>query len=231
MMKRKISKGKYLLAIILTFIIFILGLAMGMLFDELRLQWAEKENKAQEADYLSLQFQYLYLTTLKDRKDSCSVLQTSMEKGINDLSKSLELFVEYKEQTKINKEEYELVGRRYLLDNLKYWLFAKKAKEECNLDVVTILYFYSEANCRVCPNQGVVLTYFKKIFGDKLLIFPIDVDYEKNEPAISILKNQYKIIEYPTLIIEDKKYEGILGNKELQKIICSSFKNGEKICS
>lgn len=229
--KRKISKDKYILAFILTSIIFILGLTLGMLFDNLRIKWAETENKEQELDYLSLQFQYLYLATLKDKNASCSVLYSTMEKSIGDLSQSLQTFIKYKEETKLNKKAYELVGRKYTLDNLKYWLLAKKTKEECDLDVVNILYFYSENNCPICPNQGIILTYFKKIFGDKLLVFPIDADYETNEPVITILKNQYKIITYPTLIVEDKKYEGIINNKALKKIICDSFKHETEICS
>ena len=74
-------------------------------------------------------------------------------------------------------------------------------------------------------------TYFKNKFGDKLLIFPIDVDYEENEPVITILEKQYKITKTPTLVIEDKKYEGIINEEELKKIICTSFKHEDEICS
>lgn len=228
--KREISKDKYILAFILTSIIFILGLTLGMLFDNLRLNWADLENKEQEVDYLSLQFQYLYITTLESKNASCAVLKTTLEKSISDLSESLETFANYKDQTKINKQEYELVGRRYLLDNLKYWLFARKTKESCDLDVVTILYFYSQKYCQQCPNQGVILTYFKRLLGDKLLIFPIDVDYEENEPTITILKKQYGVTAYPTLIIGDTKYKGVINNQKLKEIICASFKHEEQIC-
>jgi hypothetical protein len=229
--KRKISKGKYALAIVLTSIVLVLGLTLGMLFDNLRIKWAETENIAQEVDYLSMQFQFLYLTTLQDKNASCSVLQTTMERSIHDLSESLQTFIKYKENSKINQKEYELVGRRYILDNLKYWLLAKKTKEECDLDVVNILYFYSEKNCQKCPDQGVILTYFKKIYENKLLVFPIDVDYEINEPIITILKKQYEINKYPTLIIENNKYGGIQNNEKLKKIICNSFKNEDETCS
>ncbi|MBW2974637.1 hypothetical protein KY366_02870 [Candidatus Woesearchaeota archaeon] len=229
--ERKVSKDKYIIAFILTSIIFILGLTSGMLFDNLRVKWVESENREHEVDYLSLQFQYLYLTTLEDKNESCSVLHATMEKSVRDLSESLQTFIKYKENTKINKKEYELAGRRYILDNLKYWLLAKKTKEECDLDVVNIVYLYSEKNCPICPDQGIILTYFKKTFGDKLLVFPIDCDYGTTEPVINILKNQYKITEYPTLIIEGKKYTGIVNNKELKKIICDSFKDEEDICS
>lgn len=153
-----------------------------------------------------------------------------MEKSIKDLSESLEDFIQYKEEAKINKEDYEIVERRYILDNLRYWLLANKAKEECNLDVVSILYFYSGTNCLTCPNQGTILSYFKKLFGDNLLVFPIDMDYEDKEPMLEILRSQHKLIEYPTLIIDGRKYEGIMGNEELKKIICESFEYEEEIC-
>ncbi|MFH1641813.1 MAG: hypothetical protein ABIC04_02845 [Nanoarchaeota archaeon] len=229
-MKRKISKDKYFIAFFLTTIIFILGLSLGMLFDNLRIKSVEIDNKVMEVNYLSLQFQYLYLTSLDDTNASCSVLRTATENAIDDLGESLQTFIRYKEESKINKDLYELVGRKYILDNLKYWLFTKKTKEKCDLDVVSILYFYSSENCPICPNQGVILTYFKKIFQDKLLVFPIDVDYEDNEPIIATLKNQYGITTYPTLIIEDEKYEGVINNKELKKIICLSYKYEEELC-
>ena len=54
---------------------------------------------------------------------------------------------------------------------------------------------------------------------------------DKSVADFPILKKQYEITIYPTLIIEDTKYGGILSNKELKKIICDSFKNEDSICS
>ena len=54
------------------------------------------ENKEQEVGYLSLQFQYLYLTTLEDKNASCSALHITMERSIKDLSESLQTFIKYK---------------------------------------------------------------------------------------------------------------------------------------
>lgn len=117
-----------------------------------------------------------------------------------------------------------------MLDNLKYLILSKRTKEECDLDVVNIIYFYSSNYCPTCPDQGVILTYFKKIFGDKLLIFPIDVDYAEKEPMVSILLNQYGVSKYPSLIIEADKHSGLVSNVKLKKIICDSFKNEKEIC-
>jgi hypothetical protein len=228
--KRKISKEKYVAAVIITAIVFILGLTLGILFDNYRIKGAEEEIKQREIDYLSLQLQYLYLTTLKDNNSSCYALSAAMQKSIKDISESLEKFNTYKDKTRINYDEYNLISRIYIIDNIRYWLFSKKMKEECDMNVVNVVYFYSEKTCIECSDQGVVLTYFKKLFGDKLLVFPINIDYEGDEPMITVLKGQYNVREYPTLIIEDKKYEGILKSEELKEIICKSFKHEIEIC-
>ena len=228
--KRKVIKSNYIIAIFFTIIIFFLGLTLGFLFDNLRLSYVESLNKESEVDYLSLQFQYLYLTSLEDANSSCTVLRSAMEKSISDLSESLEDFIAFKKNTRINKAQYEIIGRRYILDNLKYLLLSKRTKEECDLDVVNVLYFHSTKYCATCPDQGVILTYFKKLFKDSLLVFPIDVDYGAKEPMISILLDQYGITEYPSLVIEDKKYSGLVSNTKLKKIICDSFKDEKEIC-
>jgi len=224
--KRKISRGKYILAGVLTILIFSLGITLGVIVDNYRVQYIEDVSRQQEAEYKSLQFQYLYLTSLEQAGESCPVLSATLEKTVTDLSSSLNKFLEYEKETKLNEKDYEFAARSYLLDNLRYWLFAQKSKEKCGLDIVNILYFYSEG-CTICPNQGIILSYYKKIFGEKLLIFPINVDLD-NEPMIDILIKNFDITTYPTLIIEGEKYEGVMRKDPLGELICSSLENANE---
>jgi len=227
--KRKISKEKYFLAAILTFLVFSLGLSLGFILDIMRVNWAEQLNNEREADYNSLQFQYLYLSTLEEVNESCLVLNTALRKSIEDLVESLNQFLDFQKQTRLNKREYEIAGRKYLLDNLRYWLFAKQSKETCKMNIVNVLYFYSTKECTECPKVGTLLTYFKKKLGDNLLIFPIDVDLAQNDVVIDILESRYNVEFYPTLIIEDEKHEGVIPKEELGNLICEAFENKE-IC-
>src|SRR3989338_3021073 len=224
-MERKISKEKYILAALLTLLIFSLGLTLGILLDSVRLQKSEKLSKQQEVDYGSLQLQYLYLTTFSENEDSCSVLKVALDKSIKDLSVSLERFDQYKQNSNFNQDEFNMVARRYILDNIKYWLFAQKSQQKCAIDLVTVLYFYSENDCSICPDQGVLLTYYKKIYGERLLIFPINADHEENEAMITVLKSKYNITQYPTVIIGNKKYESVVKKQQLCSIICNNFIN------
>lgn len=229
MVKRKISVDKYFIAAFLTILIFSLGLALGFLIDNARLNWAKQITEEQEIDFSSLQLQFLYLNSIENINASCEVLKVTLDQTIKDLSDSLDKFQQYKKDTKINKEQFELVSRRYILDNLRYWLFARKSKDACNIKLVTILYFYSEEHCEICPDQGVILSYYKKIFEEKLLIFPINVDLESKESMITILKNIYNVKDYPSIVIEDEKYEGVVDKIKLGALICDAF-NDNTIC-
>ena len=227
--KRKISKDKYLIAAVLAFLIFSFGLSLGIILDQARANWAERVTKEQETDYTSLQIQYLYLGSLLDSNESCSVLRVALGESIKELSKSLDSLSNYQEDAKLNKQEFKMLERKYTLDNIRYWMFARKTREKCSIDIVDVLYFYSGRYCDRCPDQGTILSYFKRRFEERLLIFPIDVDIEENEPMITILKGQYNITRYPTLIIGDEKYEGVVEKEKLAKLICDSF-NDKDLC-
>ena len=224
--QRTLSKDKYILAAVITFLIFALGLTLGFIINEKRYDLIEEVNMEQEAKYLSLQVQYLYLNSFRSYNNSCPVLSATLKETVQDLSDTLSEVIAYEEEEKVTDKRKDIVMRRYALDNLRYWLLAQEGKRECNLDLVTILYFYS-SDCPSCPNQGTILTYFKKQFGEKVLIFPINLDYRSQEPMIEIAMAQFDITKYPTIVIDGKKYEGVIKTEELQQIICKSLKNSE----
>lgn len=229
--KRKVSKSKYLIAGVITFMIFSLGLTLGIIVDNFRISWADFELRKHELEYSSLQFQYLYISTLEKGEEGCKVLNIALEKTISQLGESLDQFLEYEKSSNLNTGDYDIIKRKYLLDNFRYWLLAKRAKALCNLDKVTILYFHSIKDCDICPEQGVILTYYKKIFGERLLVFPINIDLEKEESMITILKSRYNITTYPSIIVEDDLYEGVVEKNKLKKLICNSFKDKQPECT
>jgi hypothetical protein len=228
--KRRVSLERYVVAGIITFLIFILGLSLGFILDYKRVTWIEETSKEQELDYKSLQLQYLYLNTLENTEKSCDVLSNTLRSTLITLSETLNDLEEFKKNTKLNKKEYKVLLRKFTIENLNYWLFAEKSKKSCNMNAISILYFFSRDNCDICPNQGIVLSYFKSIFGEDLLIFPIDTDLKEEEPIISLLESVYDVTSYPTLIIEEKPYRMIVPRDELGKIICNLYKTERSDC-
>ncbi len=226
---RKITKELYVFVGVMTVLVFLLGLTAGYLFDMTRVKWVDLQNKKQQANYESLQFQYLYLSSLENSNFSCTVLQTTLDNVVSDLGRSLDKLEEFKKDSRFNDDTYQLLQRQYILDNIRYWFFAKKSREKCGSDVVTVLYFYDE-ECGNCPDQGVVLSYFKKIFEDRLLVFPIDMTMAKEEPMLRVLKNVYGVQQHPTIVVEEKPYTGVIDKEQLGPIICNIYKTPQPEC-
>src|SRR3989344_1226738 len=223
---RKISTSKYFVAGIITVLVFSLGLTMGLILEDHRYNLIELVNAEQETRYLSLQLQYLYLTSFSNY-NNCPILETALKEATTQLDESLRGVIEYEDENEVNDKRKILVQRRYIVDNLRYWLLAKESKEKCSLDIVPIIYFHN-ADCPSCPNQGTILTYYKKIFGEQLLVFPINIDLRNEEPMVELVMNQFSIDSLPTLIVDNKKYVGVVRQEQLKEIICSSLKNSTK---
>lgn len=228
-MRHPIRVKKYVLAGVITFLVFTLGLALGTIIEYERYSWFKQETQTQGANLESLQFLYLYLSHLEATNASCSVLYTTLEKSIFDLGETLDKLARFQKES-WDKEDYSLIKRRYIIDNFNYWFLAKKVKQLCEKDMVNILYFFSETKCDICPSQGILLTHFKKKFGDKLLVFPIDIDLETREPLVRVIKSQYNITRYPSTIVEDTKFEGVMDMETLGKTICTAFKQPPEEC-
>ncbi len=222
---RTISKEKYITAGIITLLIFFLGITFGLVIENHRYDLTQEVNEELEVKYLSLQLQHLYLNSFSNQ-DNCPILATALKETVKDLSDSLSEVIAYEEENDASNKRKDLVIRRYTLDNLRYWLLAIQSKKQCNINLVPVLYFYS-TDCPSCPNQGTIFTYFKQLFGEEILVFPINLDYRDQEPMIEIMVSQYEINKFPTSIIDNKKYEGVLGRERLQKIICKSLQDSE----
>ena len=220
---RKISKDKYLVAGIITFLIFSLGLTLGFIIENERYSAVQAVNLEQDVNYLSLQLQYLYLTS-NQANNTCAIISPTLKAAIRDLSDSLSEVISYEEEKETIDDRKSLIMRRYILDNVRYFLLTQQSQERCDIDILTILYFYSP-QCPSCPTQGTILSYFKELYGEKVLIFPINLEFRTEEPMVEILMSQYNITKYPSLVIKGQKYEGVLTKEELQEIICSNLQN------
>lgn len=219
---RTISTDKYIIAGIITALIFGLGLTLGLVLEDARYGLIQQVNQDQEVRYQSLQLQYLFLTTFHN-ENSCPILTTTLQETITDLSNSLNDVVSYEEKKKGDDVKKTIVERRYLLDNLRYWLLAKESKQKCNMNIVPVLYFYRQ-ECDSCPGQGTILTYYKNLLEDKLLVFPVNLDLIEKEPMAKIIQSQYNVTQFPTLIIDNTKYEGVVDKDQMGEIICSSLR-------
>jgi len=229
-MVRELNKKRYFIAALLTLFVFIFGLMLGLVIEGKRLQYIESVNRIEKLDYSSLQLQYAYIDQLSQEKN-CDAVSKTFERSVKSLIETSERLENYQKNANINKEEFTILKREYILAQLNYWLLAQKTKEICNRDLVTILYFYSvDKECPNCEEQAFVLTYLKNEFKDKLLIFALDSTYT-DEPMIEMLKDQYGISRYPSLIIEGNVFEGFVSKDRIIEAICPLYSEDFDYCN
>lgn len=184
----------------------------------------ESTSKQQNLEYNSLQLQYAFMDQLS-KEENCDAVSKTFEDNIKNLESARKRLEEFDEDSKLNKEDFDLLKREYVLAQVRYWLLARRTKELCKKEIATILYFYSDdRECPNCGKQAFVLDYLKKLFKDKLLIFSFDAQ-QQNEPMIPILKHTYNITKYPSLVIEGKKFEDLMDKNEILNEICLYYKD------
>lgn len=230
MVIRKIHRNRYFLAFFITLIVFMLGLLLGLVIEDRRVQLIKYQNDMQKLDFSSLQLQYQFIDMFGEEKN-CGALTTAFEESISNLENSRNKLEGYTQNSNLNRKEFDLLKREYTLAQLNFWMLTKKTKNLCGLEPATIFYFYADSkSCSRCDDQAFVLTYLKNKLGANLLNFVFDSQLE--EPMITILKKNYNLTEYPTLIINDKKFSGFVSKEEILQEICPSYRQTRiELCS
>src|SRR3989344_1811364 len=210
-MRTTMLKRRYLIAMIITLAFFLVGIFIGSLLTDTRIKSVEESSSNQRMDFESLQTQYLFLSFL-NQQGNCKAVEETLNKNILNLITTQERLENYEKQAKSNYNDFINLKRSYSLAEIKYWLLLKNTQNICDRDVVTVLYFYdSDANCPKCRTQGFILSYLKKIFNERLLIFSFDGEF-KDEPIIEIIKKSYNITTYPSIVINDDSFSGLQTN-------------------
>ncbi|MEK6900158.1 MAG: hypothetical protein AABX05_03460, partial [Nanoarchaeota archaeon] len=163
-LERKTSSKKYLLAFILTIIIFSGGIVVGIMLENARMSSAEQITLKEKVNLRSLQLQQSYISSgITD----CKTLQTILESNIDDLGKKVAIIIDYEKKSVFNEQEFKLQLQDYFLTEIQFYLLAKEIDHECPQNNVKLLYFYDENKD---DTHGDILAYLKKIFGSRLLI-------------------------------------------------------------
>ena len=106
---------------------------------------------------------------------------------------------------------------------LRRQLFLDRMKTECNrTNFVTVLYFYSNDKCDDCNKQGLVLNVIKQTYQQDVMIFAIDSDSRLN--VVDLLKKTYQVETVPSLVVDGKKYDGLVSVEELKSVLCEKLK-------
>ncbi|MFH1835459.1 MAG: hypothetical protein ABH851_04650 [Methanobacteriota archaeon] len=217
----------YVGALFLTVAIFVMGLLLGLVIEGKRVAFMEESDRVQKLNFESLKLQFLYLSSLEGR-ESCPAFSSALSRYIKETEKTRERLEGYITQGVAYNNDFLILKREYVISQLNYWVLSKNTKRLCGTDFVTVLYFYSE-DCGDCENQGFVLDYLKRRFGDGVLIFALDREFVE-EPMIPFIVETFNVSVSPTLVVEDDVLVGFQPKDTLIKVVCEKFAEKPSDC-
>jgi len=213
-MVKKISWKVYLIAGIVTLVIFSSGIGLGFFISENKFSTLKQELETIQTQQKDVESEILLANSLG--KGSCETLSYEIEKMTSIASNLGERIGSYGSEM-LKDSEISNLKKYYMLTLIEYWYYWESFKKNCNSSVNTILYFYSLNNCNDCEPQGYMLSFLKQKYPDKMMVFSLDADEDLY--SITLLKRTYEVNKTPTLIINNKKYEGLIDLNELNRIL------------
>lgn len=216
---KKSIKSAYITAFVISIFLFISGIMVGYLIQKsVSQRTGERLDKLQNR-IEDIQLQYIYLNIMDE--NDCDFGMVLLDEATNelwDISKELTSF-----ENTIQKGDMENLEKKYFLLSAKAWILNSYITKHCEQDSISVLYFYSVPN-EECEKQGKILDSIQNSeFKNKIRVFVMNINSE--EKIVQTIKKTYNITITPTIIIDEKKHEGLIEQEDLQNIILPSLNN------
>lgn len=211
-MRAKIETKKYVIAFVITTMVFFGALIVSNRFQSKRLAEIKSIENKISLDLLSSETQFALL-----KESSCRAIDhsTAFSEELNSLAQKLS----YMEET-LGEKNAEVIDLKkyYSLLQIKDYLLVAQVKQKCGVKPITIIYFYSnKGDCADCKREGFVLTKLREEFPE-LRIYAFD--YNLDLSAVKTMKSIQGVRNtLPALIIWDENYYGFKSTEDIEKII------------
>ena len=215
--KDSFSWEVYVLAFVITLIIFGIGVFLGVNLSKSELEKTKSQVGTLNDRIVSMQILMLTSSDSLGFNESmlCEMYETAAEEFEQEAWEIGEQIDYLEVQRGISDRELkstysELEFRNYMLTNL--------IRNRCNVTIHTILYFYSndDKKCSNCFSQGIELFEARRRLletGVPVRIYSFDGDLDIQ--LITMLKTHYDVRSYPTLVIDGTVYHGFMSSSEI----------------
>jgi hypothetical protein len=205
---------------IIAIFIFLIGLMIGIAIDNYRVSQVRKTISESEIRWNDALLLNQHLEKLGNI--SCDLALDENLKyndAIYTYGKQIEKTIEATTFT----PELEQEWTRYNLLQVQFWFNSIELKERCGFDYHNVVYISREkstTNGEKIDNklQSSILLNLKEKCGNKIMLIPLtaDVDLIVTDSVIK----QFDIIEYPSVIIDEKYvFQGLTTIEELENIV------------
>lgn len=219
-MVEKDPKSAFWKSLVLTMILFLIGISLGMLFESMRANYVKDKYEELEFQLLDSQLRTNFYQGLDN--DFCDyAIQENLDFSdrIYQEGKKLEIYEKFnKLGNSLEKEK-----KKYALLKTEFWMNSRTLKEQCNASYVNIIYFYrdeplTDEEKQEQNVQSRILTDLKEKYGADIMLIPIPIDF--NISVINVYTKSLDIKDVPTVLInENVKLEGPHSLEEIEKLI------------
>lgn len=200
--------------LLLTTLIFVIGVILGLGMDSLRSNNAVVGLRNSELDAQSYLTEQEFFEAFGGY--SCDVADQKLYELSKNLGEQGYYIASFEKKSLFGKNDYDYLIRKYFLMELKTYTQFNKLKTQCGLNKTLILYFFDPEDS-TSERQGTLLDVFVKK-DTNIAVFSINAKYQ-GDAFIDTVKLYYNITTTPTLIINNEKISGFVGPDELSKKI------------
>lgn len=199
----KNQKYIFLYALILTIIVFNIGIFMGYMLESSRI------NKIDNL-YINSEMELLDQRIQRDVLDIANInCDMAIKENINFADRIYKDALAIKNYEDANRMNNEIISQHRKFDLLRtlFWINSIKIKEKCNTDYHNIVYIYNYKNPTI--EQKAKQKFFSKLlsevknkFKDKVMLIPIAGD--NDIASVNLLIDSYNIEKFPVILIDEK---------------------------
>lgn len=214
-----------IMAFFVTVSIFLIGFLVSEEYNAYKVSSIKDDYRGLFEDMESLQLEEMYLE--QKNSSSCSLREYQLEQLSGRLNDVMKRLVAYQNAREFSSEFFNL-KRDYTLLQLRAWILTRSIQKECDLDVISVLYFFDLTTCPSCEEQGYVLDFYRREVGHKLMVF--SVDRELSLPIMGMITTDYNVSSAPVLIINGKKHDGLVNKDQMKEILCEEYSEKPGFC-
>lgn len=214
-------------SLILTIVIFLLGVGINYFLDFMRVDEVSKvmSNQELKTESFLLDSEAAELFSL----DKCNRLNSrilELKKSTHKVGIDLS---NYGVLSYFKKKDFDYLKRKYFLLELQLNSLITEFNKQCDSVYVPVLFFY-KIDDPVSERQGFILEDITREYNNQVAVLSFDIDYA-DEPLITHLVNKYNITSTPSVIIGNNVFRDITYFAKLNGTILKQLYYADKHAS
>lgn len=211
--ERNVSWNIYILALVFSIVIFGFGIWTGLQIEKSVTERMMDTISNVRQSITSLETMLLF----EESPEFCDFFNEEMNKFDSETA-SLGEKIGYMEE---HRGEDLTLKSDYMTLELRDYLLVKRIDDVCSTKTNIILYFLNSDTCSDCFSQGLELTKARQNTSMRVYSFDIVV----NNTAIIALQKSFNVSTFPSLVINGKKWTGLMHSEEILGVLSQADQN------